>query len=358
MHIAAGRPCPLIDPLVHDRVVADALEHGMASVLLAALADSGQQLVPTAQHMLAVEDMAARHRYATAELELSRAIRRAASGGFELGAFKGVTAAERWFISDPSARGSNDVDVFMDPKNFASMATLVSLLARPGDDVSRALARSDRQVTEMYGGAVPLDVHQDPMNLMLRSRQLDLIWSRTTIHTTRLGDSVRVLDPSLALIQMVINSLRDNYAYLLQVMEIGRALDDPRVDWAFVRQFIRTEGCEAMVLDGIAFVQRYLDIPALALTTRRPRSVFAAVLVPERKRVTGFAGWLKATDRLHFLPFWLHGRRREAIGWTVRHAMPRPTALVDAGFTNGSYPIRALRYRWGQIREHWNTNRT
>ena len=104
-----------------------------------------------------------------------------------------------------------------------------------------------------------------------------------------------------------------------------------------------------MVLEGISYVERVLNISPSPLTPHRPRAHLAPILVPHRQRLGGTATYERSNFREHFLPFWLQGRRREALRWMLGHLVPRAEAVRQAGFSGGPRAWRAMRYRAWQF---------
>ena len=81
------------------------------------------------------------------------------------------------------------------------------------------------------------------------------------------------------------------------------------------------------------------------------------LLAPRNQRLGGFETYERSNLREHFLPFWLSGRRGEALRLTLSHLRPSESAMERAGVVDGHRTIRALRYRWMQIRtKSWRSD--
>ncbi len=300
------------------------------------------------QH-IAASDLHARHRYRIAEEELVRVAAIAASVDVEIGVVKGVINAERWFAPDPSVRPCSDIDLFLDPADPGGTDRLLralepdnALCGHAGHLMSIGVL-PDIPVT---GGRLLVEIHANPMTLRLSHSRLDAVWQSTVPTKTRAGASVRCLDTTTALIHALINSAKDNHAYLLQVLEVGRALQDPLVDWDRFMQIVRDNRWDAVFDDAIRYVCGLLGQtpppvklqpePLAAWTLRR--------LAPQQDRLGGRVSWRRA-QRFCKLDLVVPGTRTRSVrGIVTRTFSPDEYITAFAPDLTGPYPLRAARF--------------
>lgn len=362
IELAAGRPLPqhLGDPIT---LVQSAAEHRVAPLLAATLSGEGRSLGAVADRLLAFEDLAGRSRHDHAVATLEHAVQRLTDAGFSIGTAKGVSAARRWW-PDPRLRPCNDIDLFINPTDMDRMDDLVAALDS-GNSLLGNVARLAKRGTLQYVSVLSdnhahlsIDLHVDVMNLLVRTRQLDLLWARTMSSPLANGTTVRVLDPSLALVHLVINQLRDGFPFLLNLVDLRYALADPGLDWNVVADFVSGEGWEALVFGPTQACCAKLAIPYEGPPPPRGwRAHLANALYPERRYLGGQANLFTTWGRELVLPLAGEGRRSELVGNLFRRFFLPRDLIEDRSGRSGPYPLLLANYRvrqqiWLRGRRH------
>jgi len=352
--LAAGRDLGRLgDPA---ELVRDAAQHRLAPLLSAELARRGDQLGEPHDRRLAFEEMADRARTAAAGATLQWAAERLATEGIIVGTAKGISAGMRWW-PDPTLRPCNDVDLFVAPNDVARLGRIVTLLQPGYPGASRlgelALGGSVQYVSfapDLDGGA-NVDLHVDVTNLLCRTRQHDELWRRTVLQPLANGTAVRLLDPSLAVVHLAINQLRDGFPFLVQLVDLRFALADPALDWDVVDRFVQTEGWSFLVYGSLAYGCEVLGIdyrgPAPPTGWRR-RLVEASF--PRSRRLRGRATLESGWARQWLVQAAMEGRGRESATAFARRLFLPAAVLDQRSDLAGPYPIRLARYRTAQLR--------
>jgi Uncharacterised nucleotidyltransferase len=298
---------------------------------------------------VAAIDLQARHRYRIVEEELLRVSEVAASVGVQIGVVKGVVNAERWFASDPSVRPCSDIDLFLDPTDPGGTDRLLQALdpANPlCGHAGHLMARGVLPDIPVTGGRVLVEIHANPMTLQLSSSRVAALWNSTEETITRAGGTVRCLDTTTALVHALINTAKDNHAFLLQVLEVGRAVQDPLVDWARFEQIVGDNRWDAVIDDAIGYVCAVLELPRPPFQLR-PEAVSRWTmrrLAPLDDRLGGRASWRRA-QRFCKLDLVVPGTRTSSVrGIVTRTFSPDEYITAFAPDLTGPYPLRAARF--------------
>jgi Uncharacterised nucleotidyltransferase len=311
---------------------------------------------------VAVFDLRTRHWYRTNELELTRVSAVAQSVGVEIGVVKGVVNAERWFASDPAVRQCADVDLFLNPSDAAGAERLISALQpdHPLAGHAEALMRSGvLPDVPIDNGRVLVEIHANPMTLRLHPDRMIAGWQSTVPVTTRGGATVRALDPTMGLIHALINSAKDNHAFLLQVIEIGRAIGDPAVDWARFEQVCRDLRWDTVIGDSIDYVCSVLAVkrPSITLKPDNASKQVLRRIAPAHDRLGGLDSWRRAQRFCKLDLAVPGGRLRTVAGIAGRTLSPDEYIRAFAPDLTGPYLTRAVRF-WIRRQQYVKGRRT
>ena len=337
------------------RSVADsAIEHGVAP-LLDHLAQSDEvngdhnALVKVAVQRLDSVAMATDQTRALATL-----LQAAQTAGVELAVFKGIAIGGRWY-HQADLRPSVDIDVFVNPADAHLMGGFVEAVT--GEPTSRQVINdmvAEGRVFEhpLIVDGVAIDLHIDPMNLVVPTRQLRLVWERTELVGVPGGRVVRTLDLEMSIVQSLLHAFRDNFADLLHLHDVVLMIDDDP-DWEFIESFAATEGWTDIIRFSLAFV-----CDTYGRTSPLPREISAtnrflvAAFWPARILLRGSDSLARSHHRQTLVSLLVEGRRAEVVGALVRRAFP-PRAVVDQRFPGCDcpYPIALLRWRLAQRAE-------
>jgi hypothetical protein len=344
--LARGEP---IDPRkITDQIVAEAVEHRMATVLLSSVQDRAADLPAGIERRLVMQELWVRSRFRRNEQLLSVCVTLASELGLEIGTVKGVTTAERLWPKDPEIRNSSDVDVFLRPSDLPRIGEYAAALDPHGNDPIDGTALIRGGYLTNLVAVLPIGVvelHRDPIGLNIPLRRPDTFWHSTQEHVTRLGATVRVLKREALLVELLMNSARDNYAHLMQVAEIGKLLLADDMDWSEVERLIATEGWGDIASDGVSYICELLGVRRPPLRYRRSVFRFGLRLTsPESQRLGGTVAWQRA-QRFCKLDLMTQGRRPDAIRGVARRTLS-PPSLIDrtAPDITGPYLLRAVRY--------------
>jgi hypothetical protein len=196
---------------------------------------------------------------------------------------------------------------------------------------------------------VAVDVHRDPMNLVLPTRRQDLMWLRTDL--LDLGDerSVRTLDLELSMVQALLHALRDNFADLLHLYDIelmGAA--DP--DWDFIAAFAEAEGWTDIIRFSLGFVcDVFGHLSPLPRDLSPGSQVLIRMLWPSRILLQGVDSVVRSHHRQSAVSLLITGRRPDLANVMLRRIFP-PRSVIDFRFpdSGGSYLFALARWRRAQ----------
>ena len=209
--------------------------------------------------------------------------------GVEVAVFKGLAIASRWYDS-PDLRPAADIDVFVNPEHLGRLGALAEAFASGPANGAVVEHMVDHGHTFEYAlsvDGVDIDLHLDPMNLVVPSRQRDPSGSGPNHSPSLGGPTVRVLDLELSLIQSLIHLLRDNFADLLHINDVRLMIDeDP--DWDFIATFAEAEGWTDIIRFSLGYVCDVLDVPSpLPRDLARTSRILIGLAWPERIRLRG-----------------------------------------------------------------------
>jgi hypothetical protein len=344
VELAQGRPFS-VDPTHAAGLVDRAVEHRVAPLLYQSLL-----AIPGAdKNRLAALDLLVRHRSRLFETELHRVAETAASLGVSIAVLKGQAHAERWFSEDPSVRQFSDLDLFVDPRDAAGLNRLIQALDpnhELGGKAGALMASGVLPDIPIRTSQVLIEIHANPLSLPLSRSQIETLWDSTESWTTNNGLTIRRFDPTVALLHALINSAKDNHAYLLQVIEIGRALEDPAIDWDRFQRIVSGFRWDAIIDDALRYCCATLRIalPPCRLVPKRRDAAVLRRLTPVKDRLGGEATWRKA-QRFAKLDMAVPGKRLAAVVGIARRSLS-PDELIRAYAPDlrGPYLVRAVRY--------------
>ena len=90
------------------------------------------------------------------------------------------------------------------------------------------------QHVDLRVGAVPVDLHLDPLKIGVPTRQLDAVWATTEVIKTPYG-SLRVLSPEIELVLLLLHLNKDGFALLGPFLDVARILERGALDWGALR---------------------------------------------------------------------------------------------------------------------------
>jgi hypothetical protein len=346
--IALARSEPIDPRLVSDELVDQAIEHRMGTVLLANLEGRSGSVPIAIVRRLVMEDLRVRAQFMRTERLLQRCANAASALGVEIGTIKGVTTAERFWSEDPSIRYASDVDIFLPPDDRGRAGDLVAALA-PDHPMARHTAElmsAGHVITvAVHTNLGLVELHRDPFGLALSPRLGNRVWELTEPMVTKSGAELRVLNDTITLLQLLINSAKDNFAFLMQVSEIKRVIERGSIDWSLLSAVTDAEGWGDVIADALHFVRQHLgcDFPAISIQTTSFRRLLR-LTSPAADRLGGTTSWQRA-QRFCKLDLLTSGRRIEFVSGVARRAAT-PSEIIDAHAPDlrGPYVLRAARF--------------
>ncbi len=274
--------------------------------------------------------------------------------GIEIAVFKGLAIGARWYPS-PELRPAVDIDVFVDPDQHDRLGDLVEAFS--SDPSSREAV--DAMVAEgrvfeysFFVDGVLVDLHVDPMNLVVATRQQHLMWQRTELLPISDGRSVRVLDLELSIIQALLHLMRDDFADLLHLVDVSLMIDnDP--DWGFIETFAETEGWTDLIRFSLGVVCDTFDRPSPLPTSLTPiNRILVSLFWPDRIRLRGAERFFQGPQRQSMASLLITGRRLDVTRALAHRIFPPRSVIDDRSETsNFPYPLALYRWRRGQRAE-------
>jgi len=335
-------------------IVDSAVEHGLAPLLDEAVRDDDvdgdhDALVQLAMHSLesAADTNAAIEALGTL-LDVSGSL------GIEIAVFKGLAIGARWHPR-PELRPAVDIDVFFDPDQRDRLGDLVAAFdPDPGSRESVDHMAEEGRIFEysFFVDGVAVDLHVDPMNLVVATKQQHLMWQHTDVLPISGGRVIRVLDLELSIIQALLHLVRDDFADLLHVFDVSLMIDnDP--DWEFIETFAATEGWTDLIRFSLGVVcdtfGRPSPLPRPLTPTNRS---LIAVFWPGRIRLRGTERFFQGAQRQSMASLLITGRRLDVARALTRRIFP-PRHVIDDRFGGhgGPYPLALYRWRRAQRAE-------
>ncbi len=339
------------DRRITTALVDSAIEHGVAPLL----DETARRVNAKGEHdalvQLAMFGLDSAAASAAASDALDELIETAEAVGVEIAIFKGMAIGVRWYPR-PDLRPAADIDVFINPADDDRFGEFVEYLTgRPESRVAINAMVAEGRVFEypIIVNGVPVDVHIDPMNLVVLSRQRSLMWQRTESITTPNGSSARALDLELSLVQALLHLFRDNFADLLHIHDI-QLMIDRGPDWEFVESYARTEGLTDVIRFSLARACDVLDRPSpLSREISRPSRAVIRLLWPDRILLRGNDSIARSHRRQSLAGLLIAGRRLEVARALIGRLFP-PRVVIDDRFEGCEcpYPIALLRWRLSQ----------
>ncbi len=199
---------------------------------------------------------------------------------------------------------------------------------------------------------VPVDVHLDPMNLVVPTRQQALAWRRTRTIAAPGGRPVRTLDLELSLVQALLHLFRDNFADLLHVYDIQLMIEEGP-DWDFIEAYAAAEGLTDLVRFSLATSCDIFDRPSPLSREISPASrALIRIVWPQRILLHGTESMERSRRRQSFASLLIAGRRFDVVKALIGRLFP-PRVVIDDRFEGCEcpYPIALLRWRLAQRAE-------
>jgi hypothetical protein len=343
------------DTLITSELVSSAEEHRVAALVDTEIQRRGIELDPDLATRLAMSSLTAEGENHTA-LEAVAAVTEAATNiGVEFAVFKGATTGVRWY-ENPQARPTVDVDIFVSPFQLDRLGDLAIALGDESEDapILDAMAASGRVFEHSIEVAgIHVDLHRDPMNLVLPTRQEQAMWDDTVTVSLPNGLDVRTLSLEWAIIQALLHSFRDNFADLLHIYDLDLMLnDDP--DWGQIAEIARAEGWGDIIRYATAFVCDTLGRPSpLPRQIARWRLKLIESIWSRDLLLQGADSVVTSMRRQSALDVLAKGRNRELAGaYAKRLAPPREVIDLRAGPTDDLYPVALYRWRLSQARSN------
>lgn len=326
----------------------------MAPLLDAAVSAQGLRADRDALVRLAARSMESAGASRAASGALATLMDVAASEGAELAIFKGFAIASRWYPS-PELRPAVDIDAFVDPAQTTRLGHIAARVAhRPeAREVVEAMVAEGRVFEyPLSVEGVTVDLHLDPMNMVVASRQQDVIWDSTEVIRVSPDREVRVLNLEHSIIQALLHAFRDNFADLLHVYDI-RLMMDAKPDWDFVEDFSDGEGWTDIVRHSLGFVCDLLQRPSpIPRAVSRTSSLMLQALWPSRIRLRGIESLARSDRRQSLASYLITGRRAEVTRAMARRVLP-PRSVIDdrCPQCSGRYPFALYQWRRTQRAE-------
>ena len=267
--LAAGRE-PGADSKVTHEVVDIALDHRMGGLLWSWA--RSRDVEDSVKARLAIADLRVQAHLVKVRALLETCVARLADEGIDVAALKGPTAETRWY-GRAGERPSSDVDLWLPPHELGRAGDAVRLLQpeHPWAAFVSELATDGRlQTVTMTVDGLQVDLHFDPLKMMLPTRQSASIWRSTENFTLAGGATTRVLDSASAMLLFLVHLNKDRFQRLIGYADIVR-VRERGVDWERVEELARGEGISTSVWCSLDAVWRDLRVDPLT-GEDRPRS--------------------------------------------------------------------------------------
>lgn len=335
---AVARGKSVAGSAVDAAVVESAMEHRMASLLLASVVAPDEISTGAAATLIAF-DMAviARRRQQDEIMELVH--ERLDAAGVTHTFLKGATSAIRWF-EKPTHRPYSDIDVVVPPgeplrvavRSLDELHPVLPVLESP---TARLISSVDMTV-----GGVRIDVQADALRTGLAPKGGEswIIGTRELEFSS--GKRFRVLDPEHDLVMFLLHQGRDRFRYLLGVAEAGRRLERP-LDWKRVEAISRAEGIWDQVAVALEIMcnELRMEVPVKAPAGWRT-ALWRKLWRPE-VRLLGELGRIRHMGRAKWImPLTMRGRSIDTLNWLARSLFPPDPVLRH------KYPQASGPYLW------------
>jgi hypothetical protein len=336
---------------VTPEVVSSAEEHGVAALLDHEVERRSLDIGLDLRTRLAMSALGVAAENHNAQAAVTEAMQIAEALGIGIAIFKGVTIGHR-FYRYPVLRPTIDVDVFVNPAQIDRFGEFFAALGGPSSDIRAVEAMVGEG--RVFEHSIPLsgtsiDLHRDPMNMVLVPRQEQDVWDMTIEIELSDGTSVRTLDLEWTIVHSLLNGFRDNFADLVQVYDLD-LMFDAEPDWDRISKIVRVEGWTDMIRYAMAFVSDALGRPSpLPRRAQRSSLVLLRKFWSEDRLLKGVDSAVTSVRRQSALSLLTLGRRRDlAWAYARRVAPPRTVIELRSAPSEDSYPVALYRWRRDQ----------
>jgi putative nucleotidyltransferase-like protein len=342
IEVAAGRAIGSREGGEIESIWRSALQHRMNGLLWSRVLAGELIVSDDGRRRLSATDEAQRLWHENLRSTLADILAECSAHGLELIAFKGVTSTARWYSRD-GERPCVDLDLLVPPSGLRRVADYVRVIqpAHPLEPhVQELVRRGVLQALKLTTPAqVDIDLHFDLLKYEAPTRQPGVVANRAIRMQLPGGTEVQVLDPEIALVQLLLELNKDRFRYLLGYADVARILAQEDLDWCFIDQFLTQEGIEEPVLLSLNAVVETLGLPAPDV--KMPTGWRAAIwhrLWGPGLRLEGSEGAAKHGNLQRLIPMLAHGRFREGLVALWRYTFP-PRVLAESyfGVTPGGY---------------------
>ena len=357
-------PHPLLLPLIrgHDvqgvriseAVVASAEEHWVAALVFDEVERQELRLKAPIRKRLAASSAAVEAENLAALASLKAALAAADEVGVEIAVFKGLTTGAIHY-QRPMSRPTVDVDVFVDPESVDAMPDLVAAIGGAPADIiaTKALVEQGRvfEVTTQPGPA-PVDLHRDPMNMVLPSRRAEDRWEHTVTVDLPDGTTIRTLDLEDSVIQALLHLLRDNFADLLRINDV-RLMMNAEPDWFLIEQRAEEDGWRDLVRYATWYTCEVLGRESpLPVDVARWKRMALGTVWRRNLRLRGPESHGRGMRRQSALDLLSSGRQTQLAKAYAQRFFP-PRVVIDARSSESSapYPVALTTWRLRQWRD-------
>jgi hypothetical protein len=336
-------------------LVDSAIEHGLVPMLDDAAENSRVTGETDAFRRLAASAMKSRAHADETASALAVFVETCSHLGIEPAIFKGRSVAERWYDA-PHQRPSYDIDVFVDsahPEHIGQLAAAFD--GSPAELVAIAHMQTEGRVFEHSAAieGVALDIHSEPFNLLLAPEQQAEFWRDTELLALSGEATIRVPSLEMSLLLALIHLMRDNFADLLHIADVGLMIDaDP--DWTFIARFAEAEGWTDIVRFSLGFACDTLERPSPLPRRLTPRGrALIATFWPKRYLLKGTKSVVRSHRRGTLVSILIRGRDRE-IGTALLQRVIPPRTYIDYRYRacRCPYPVALARWRISQHRQY------
>ena len=349
--LAAGRDAP--GAAIDRRIVKLANEHGLTGLLWTWARDHVSDAALKTE--LAQNDLYVQAHLAHVWKVLEDTVARLGAAGIEVATIKGVTAESRWY-ERRGERPCSDVDLLVSPVQLTRASEAVRLLepAHPWlPHVGSLVAKGRIQTITTHVDNLEVDLHFDLLKLGIPTLQSQEMWNQTQPFVLPGGESVRVLDDTLALVHFLVHLNKDRFQRLLGYADIARIVAQSQVDWDRAECFALGEGIEASTFRTLEVVLEKLSLPwpDELEHPRGPRVRVWNLIWRPRIRLRGIEGRLRFRRRQDWIALLARHRTLEAFRWWIREMWP-PAPVAEVRYRDIHGP-----YLWKLLMGRYITNR-
>jgi hypothetical protein len=314
--LAAGRSLPPVGD--HDRLLASAADHHMWGLLWSRV--QAGQLEGPAEWVtaLAQRDVLTRAHHRRLWHALTDIGTRLGDIGVEFAVIKGVPVEQQWY-DRMGERPCVDLDVLVHPDRTSDLEMIIGALDPRHPLRSSFQGIFDRglyQSLTLDVGGLSVDLHCDLLKLGPPSRHPHRLWEHTVPLVGPEEVLVRVLDPELTVVHLLLHINRDSFCWLLGYADVARIVNRSRLDWDAVSRLVSEQGVEVPVWNSLSAVMSALSTPAIAVPVAsgwRCR-VWRVVWRPS-VRLDGDLGWARGRHKPLWLPWLVREGGAEAARW-------------------------------------------